>query len=104
MVKRGIKRDIEKFKLILNENNISWDRILLFGSSARGLNSKGSDIDICVILKKDEKNISSIASRLNGLAGLNDLNMDIIVTTMKKYQTNMVSPILHQIRKFGIEI
>ena len=104
MVKKTIKNKIEKFKKIMILNNISFDSLILFGSHARGLGYKDSDIDLCLITSKKGVNIYNLQSNLNFLAGINGLPIEIIVTTKKKFKTNTISPILHQIKKYGIPI
>ena len=44
-----VKNTIEKFIDALKENNIRIERAILFGSYARGTNTKWSDIDLAIV-------------------------------------------------------
>jgi predicted nucleotidyltransferase len=44
-----VKNIIEKFIGALKENNIQVERAILFGSYARGTNTKWSDIDLAIV-------------------------------------------------------
>lgn len=44
-----VKHTIEKFIDALKENNIRIERAILFGSYARGTNTKWSDIDLAIV-------------------------------------------------------
>ena len=60
------------------------DKIILFGSRAKGKNRKSSDYDVCV-LKRDAKNKSKLAKRIyRKLFGVG-ASVDIIVETPEKY-------------------
>jgi len=101
MVDRDVRKIINSFIKILKEHNYFFQKIILFGSHARNLATKRSDIDLCVIYNGPEKDLKLIQQKLNGLAGLHGFNMDIIVTSPKEFRTNKISPILHEIRTYG---
>jgi predicted nucleotidyltransferase len=44
-----VKKTIERFLLALQENNIPIKRAVLFGSYARGTQTKWSDIDLAIV-------------------------------------------------------
>ena len=54
MAKREIKKIIENLKNLLEERGLEIDRIILFGSHAKGKYREDSDIDIVVISKDFE--------------------------------------------------
>lgn len=62
-----------------------------------------SDIDLCIVLQDmdeslfDQKKFEAIHS-----ANMLRENIDVIVTMHTEFKKNMVSPILHEIRKTGI--
>jgi len=49
MAESKIKRIIRFLKLCLKESEVKVSNIILFGSHAKGLASKGSDIDIVIV-------------------------------------------------------
>ena len=51
MPKERIKKIIDKYIQKLIENKIDVEKVILFGSYAKGLSSKGSDLDLCVVSK-----------------------------------------------------
>jgi predicted nucleotidyltransferase len=74
-IKEIVKRIVEE---------IDPDKIILFGSRAKGKNKKGSDYDICV-LKKNVKNRRKLAQRIyRKLFGVG-VSVDVIVETSEKF-------------------
>ncbi|OPJ63939.1 nucleotidyltransferase domain-containing protein [Clostridium oryzae] len=65
---------IENIKKIANENLI--DKIVLFGSRARGDNRKNSDIDLAVYCSKESKDESKIYFEFEDIETL--FKLDII--------------------------
>ncbi|MBL6988430.1 MAG: nucleotidyltransferase domain-containing protein [Bacteriovoracaceae bacterium] len=105
MVKKRVRQQVEKLKKLLTQHNFEYQSIILFGSYAQGLESKHSDIDLCIVVdNKKKEEIPELRSKLNGLVGINGLNMDIIVATIKDYENNLLSPLLHEVRKKGIKV
>lgn len=56
MVKKSILNDtpknlIKKYKKVLEENGIPVEKIILFGSYAKGLEKPWSDLDLCIVSK-----------------------------------------------------
>jgi DNA polymerase sigma len=105
MVARGIRKEINLFRKILAKRDVPVEKLILFGSHAKKLARPGSDIDLCVVCTtRKVRDPKDLQSHLNCDAGLAGLNMDIIVATAKDFRTDMVSPILHEIRTHGVEI
>lgn len=78
--------------------------VWLFGSRATGLERPDSDIDLCVIVPNDTRDIPSVAANLNGQLGLGGFNVDIVVVTAKRFQNDACSPLLHEIRSNGVRL
>jgi len=55
-----------------------------------------------MLWRRDER--ICIQSQLLGLANINGLNFDIFTTTKKEFLKNKISPILHQIKTYGIRV
>lgn len=61
MAKRRINKEIEKkiklFAQKLNQLKVGADSLILFGSHAKGSAKSYSDIDICVVYRKEIKDV-----------------------------------------------
>lgn len=63
------------------------EKIILFGSQAKGQNNENSDFDICV-LKKNIKNYRKIIKKIyRNLFGIG-ISVDIILESTRKYNQN----------------
>lgn len=68
MVRKEIKRIVDYLNVLLKEKAIVVNKIIIFGSQARGNFNKNSDIDIAIISKNFKgKDIFSKAKMLNGI-------------------------------------
>jgi len=77
------------------------DKIILFGSRAKGKAKKDSDYDICVLkknIKKRRKLAQKIYLKLNLMA-----SVDVVVNTPSRYKEIKNNPFLiyHDIKKYG---
>ncbi len=114
MVKKGrkdtpvitptVQRKIRKILEILATQGISFEQIVLFGSNARGDARKDSDIDLCIIVDDLKVNPIEVQRTANFLAAKAGVAADFVVTSIKKYKTDMVSPLLHEVRCYGIPL
>ena len=104
MVKKKIRNTLKKFKRLLESDGLSVDKLLLYGSYARGTARKDSDIDVCVISKSFGKNRLNEKFYLLHKAPKIDPRIEPVAFSTKDYRQNFVSPLLHQIRNEGIEI
>ena len=107
MVKKTIKKEIKKiasaYRVRLEKAGIPVDRIVVFGSYARGTERKDSDIDICVvspILGKDEM---MELGKLSFLKWKLDNRIEAHPVSSKDYKT-VATPFISEIQKYGIEI
>ncbi len=102
MAKKSIRKEVASLKKALKRRNVPVRMLVLFGSHARGMASKHSDVDICVVCETGKiKDPKDLQSHLNCDMGMAGINMDVIVTTYKEFRLNMISPILHEIRTYG---
>lgn len=101
MARSGATQIIARFKKILAAEGINYEEMILFGSHAKGLARQGSDVDVCVVIDVEDGDLKVHQSRLNFLAGRNQLLMDVIVTNPDQLKHNRISPILHEIRAHG---
>ena len=51
VLNQAVVKEVKKYGAILREKHISYERLIVFGSQAKGKAKKWSDIDICVVSK-----------------------------------------------------
>jgi predicted nucleotidyltransferase len=114
---RGDVKMEERMKLVTSEVNDELlklfgdkiERIILYGSYARGDFDLESDIDIMILLNCDQKEIlenrkaiSQIASRV-GLK--NDVMVSLLARNCTEYESNMkYQPFYQNIEKEGVKV
>lgn len=104
MVKKTIVNKVKKFRELLEKEGIPVSKILLYGSYARGTAHKDSDIDVCVISKAFGKDRLQERFFLFHKAPQIDARIEPVPFSLEDYRRNKISPLLHQIRKEGVEI
>jgi predicted nucleotidyltransferase len=91
MAEARVGEAAELIKNFLKDRNITVDRIIIFGSYARGNFTKGSDLDIAVISRDfDEKDVFQKAEMLKGLKWTLvekfELAFDIVPVSLKQWR------------------
>jgi len=81
----------ESIKNLLTDRNITVDRIIVFGSYAKGNYTKDSDLDIAVISRDfNEKDVFQKAEMLKGLKWALvekfEIAVDIVPVSLKQWQ------------------
>jgi len=83
------------------------DKVILFGSYARGDFSVESDIDIMVLADIPRENRGKERAKINGLLGYIDLDLDVVlslsvvdVSTFNKF--SRVEPLYRNVLKDGV--
>lgn len=104
MVKKEILNKLRRFRELLEKEGIPVRKLLLYGSYARGRPRKDSDIDVCVISPAFGKDPLKERLFLFHQAPKIDARIEPVSFSLKDYETNRVSPLLHQIRKEAIEV
>ncbi len=104
MVKKEILRKLRRFRALINKDGIPVAKMLLYGSYARGMPRKDSDIDVCVVSPQFGKNRLKERFYLFHKAPEVDARIEPVPFSLKDYRENRLSPLLHQIRKEAIEI
>lgn len=107
MVKKTIKKEIKKitsaYRLRLEKAGIPVERMILFGSYARGTERADSDIDICVvspILGKDEM---MELGKLSFLKWKLDNRIEAHPVSSKDYK-KIATPFISEVQKYGVEV
>lgn len=96
MIKNALK--------ILKENNVSFRDFYVFGSVARGDHSIHSDLDLCLILDDSEVDVAKIRQKALICLSLAGIPVDLVAVNRKKFKTDFLSPLLHEIRTYGVRI
>ncbi len=107
MVKKTIKKDIHKiaieYRSIIEKSGIPVERMVVFGSYARGKARIDSDIDICVVSSKFGKDEMMEIGRLNFLRYKLDNRIEAHPVSIKDYKS-IATPFISEIQKYGIEV
>lgn len=99
------KKVIAKVKAKLKGQGINVTQIILFGSHAKGIADKHSDYDFCFIYDPKVYNENDLLLKLTR-AIIFELRIiaDILVMTEAKFKTNKTSPLVHEIKSYGIVV
>lgn len=107
MVKKTIKKEIKKitsaYRTKLENAGIPVERIVLFGSYARGTERKDSDIDICIVSPVLGKDEMKELGRLSFLKWKLDNRIEAHPVSSRDYK-RIATPFIFEVRKYGIEM
>ncbi len=95
-----VKRYIEK----LREKNISFHKIILFGSSATDNDREDSDIDIAVISEDFGQDRFEVRVKLTKIAFEVDARLEPHPINLKEFAEETWKTLIHEIRRKGVEI
>lgn len=102
-MKEKIRNIIEK-----NLNGYTLEKIILFGSRARGNNDTDSDYDVLVIIKEEPDWISreNVCSEIRKVMAKEDINIDLLIRSSKYIQTvqNEQGNVINTAIEEGIEM
>ena len=104
MPKREAIKIIRKFVKALRQEGITVDRVVLYGSYARGKTRPDSDIDVAVISKHFGKDRVEEGIALFRVAGKIDPRLEPIPISSRSYQNDTWVPLIYEIKEKGIEL
>ncbi|MBF0493018.1 MAG: nucleotidyltransferase domain-containing protein [Deltaproteobacteria bacterium] len=104
MVKKTILNRLKKFHQLLLKEGVEVSALVLYGSYARGTAHRDSDIDVCVVSPQFGKDRFEEGVFLRHISGRVHALIEPVPCSLKDYQKNKVSPLLHEIRKEGITV
>jgi len=104
MAKKPLIKIIKRFALALTEEGITVDKIILYGSHARGKARPDSDIDIAVVSRDFGKDRTEEGMMLFRIAGEIDIRLEPVPISLKSYKNNTWVPLIYEIRTKGIEL
>lgn len=107
MAKKTINKEIKKIALQYRRNienaGIPIEKMVVFGSYARGNAREDSDIDICVVSPKLGKDEMAESSKLNFLHWRLDNRIEAHPVSSKDYAST-ATPLIFEIKKYGVEV
>ncbi len=104
MDKSKALRVIRKFIKTLKREGIAVDRIILYGSSAKGKTRPDIDIDVAVISKNFGKDRVEEGMALFRIAGKIDSRLAPVPISTQVYENDTWIPLIYEIREKGIEL
>lgn len=99
-IDKHIEKEIKDFVIVLKKNNIYFEKMILFGSYAKGKARKYSDIDLAVISSqfgKDERKELMLLSKLSWR--ISDRIEAIPISP--KFMQSKYHPLIGEIKKYG---
>ena len=95
---------MQRYRKALEKQGIPVSKLLLYGSRARGNHRRESDIDVCVISPQLGRDIIGDGVLVSTIAHQIDPLIEATFFSLKDWQNNRISPLLHEIRKNGISM
>lgn len=102
-ISKKIKKSIAHYKKKLISEGLTFDKIILFGSYAKGNAHPYSDIDVAVVSRFFGKNDFREMSKLNALTYGVDTRIEAHPISSANF-LNPVSPFVIEVKKYGISI
>ena len=99
---KQIARLLLRYKKELESKNFPVEKMILFGSYAKGKAKEYSDIDVCIISGKFSKNRNRYEDLLWKSIIKIDPRIEPVAYTPSDFQN--VDPLVHEIQQFGIEV
>ena len=95
-----IENEIKSFITVLSENNIQVDKVILFGSHAKGIAKSYSDIDLAIVSPQFGKDEIEEMMTLSKLSWKVSDRIESIPLTEKDLQMKY-HPFIGEIKKYG---
>ncbi|MGR3218851.1 MAG: nucleotidyltransferase domain-containing protein [Candidatus Anammoxibacter sp.] len=104
MVENSIINIVQKFADSLKKQGIDIDKMVVYGSYAKGNPHPDSDIDLCVVSRNFGEDRIEEGMRLFRIAGDIDSRIEPIPVTLDSYINDTWLPLIYEIRSNGVEI
>lgn len=102
-IDKTVKNKVLDFAGLLRRSDIGVEKIIVYGSCAKGTATKDSDIDLCVISPDFARNPDYFFKKIWQLADKIDLSLEPIPFT-KEELANKYSTLAAEIKKYGVRI
>ena len=103
MLKKEIKKIVQQYRRNIENAGIPIEKMVLFGSYARGNARKDSDIDVCVVSPDFGKDDIEEMQTLFKKSARIDTRIEPYPLSSDEF-ANGFSPIIDEIRKYGIVV
>lgn len=100
-IPKNIRKIIEKYIALLKKDNLPVKQVFLYGSYAKSIAKKDSDIDICVISHKFTDDLSAMQYLLKKGRHI-DLRIEPVGYSPKYFIDD--DPLAYEIKRTGIKI
>jgi predicted nucleotidyltransferase len=97
-------RIVRKSIKALKQEGIPVDRVILYGSYAKGKTRPDSDIDVAVISKNFGQDRVEEGMTLFRISGKIDPRLEPIPISSESYQKDTWVPLIYEIKEKGIEL
>ena len=104
MVQKALVNKLQRYRKALQDARIPVEKLILYGSRARGEHRPDSDIDICVVSRTLGKSRFDEIIILNRIGRKIDLLIEAVPCSLHNWRKNKTSPLLHEIHTTGIEV
>jgi predicted nucleotidyltransferase len=102
--RKDIERFLRTFRKSLEKAGVKVESMVLFGSFARDQQHAQSDIDLCIVVPDSVKDTKPVHLKIVNLVYQAKRDIDVVTLRKSTYLKDRLSPLVHEIRKFGIQI
>ena len=102
-ISKKVKKSVQAYVAEL-KRDIDIDRVVIFGSQARGTASPRSDIDVAIISDFFDSNKYNYSYLFQKLWKVKNSNIDPVGYSPRDYRAKTPSPLLSEIRQNGLEL
>ncbi len=104
MAKAELIELINKYILLLNNNDIDVYKAYLYGSYSNNTATEASDIDIMIVSEKYDETDDEVAGKIWRLTRMVSTKIEPFLIGINKFRMSENSPLIEQIKATGIEI
>ncbi len=104
MAEKSVIKIIKRFTIALTKEGITVDKVILYGSYAKGKERPDSDIDVAVVSRDFGKDRTEEGMLLFRIAGEIDVRLEPVPLSVKSYENDTWVPLIYEIRTKGIEL
>jgi predicted nucleotidyltransferase len=101
---RKVIREVDNFVRTIQEDNVPVERVLVFGSYAKGKQKKWSDIDVCIVSPRFQDAFSALQYLWRKLPNDPDSAIEPVGFTARDFEEDNLSPLTYEIKKHGIQV
>jgi predicted nucleotidyltransferase len=102
MDKRSAKSQLKKLLKMIEQADVPVRNVLIFGSHAKGIATKLSDLDVCLVFADKVKDAPNMAAYLRYNLGRLNLNIDLSSLYEGEIKKNKISCFINEIRTSSI--